>query len=43
MFQTELVPQALEIMVLGMGCIFIALFILYLFSIALLKLFPEKS
>lgn len=39
---TEFVPEALEIMMLGMGGIFIALFILYLFSILLLKVFPEK-
>lgn len=42
MLHTELLGQALEIMGLGMGGIFIALFILYLCSLLLLKLFPNK-
>lgn len=41
-FNFDLVPQGLEIMLLGMGGIFIALFILYLVSILLLKIFPEE-
>lgn len=42
-FTTELLPYALHIMVQGMVGIFIALFIIYLASIGLQKLFPEKK
>lgn len=38
----EYIPVALQMMAMGMGGIFIALFILYLISILLLKLFPDK-
>jgi len=40
-FTTELLPQALSIMVKGMGGIFLVLFIIYLSSALLQKLFPE--
>jgi len=37
----EYIPEALKMMASGMGGIFIALFILYLMSILLLKVFPD--
>jgi len=40
-FTTALIPEALWIMVMGMAGIFIALFIIYLVSIGLQKIFPE--
>lgn len=42
-FDLELIQQALELMVLGMGGIFLVLFTLYLVSIALLKMFPGNN
>lgn len=42
-FTIELLPDALQIMVLGMAGIFIALFIIYLASIGLQKIFPDKK
>lgn len=42
-FEVTLIRQALEIMVYGMSGIFLVLFLLYLFSIGLLKLFPVKK
>lgn len=38
----EYIPDALQMMTLGMGGIFIALFVLYLMSILLLKMFPDN-
>lgn len=40
-FTTELLPQALGVMVKGMGGIFAVLFTIYLSSVVLQKLFPE--
>jgi len=42
-FTTELLPHALEMMIMGMAGIFTALFIIYLASVSLQKLFPEKQ
>lgn len=42
-FTTELLPEALRFMVIGMAGIFVALFIIYLACIGLQKLFPEDS
>lgn len=42
-FTTELLPEALEMMVMGMAGIFAALFIIYLASVGLQKLFPEEK
>lgn len=39
----EYVPDALRLMAMGMGGIFIALFALYLVSVLLLKVFPVKK
>lgn len=40
---TDLLFQALEIMVVGMGGIFAALLIIYFVSVLLLKFFPEEK
>lgn len=42
-FDTQVIMQALEIMVIGMSGIFAALFIIYLVSVVLLKVFPENK
>lgn len=42
-FTTELLSEALSMMVMGMAGIFAALFIIYLASVGLQKLFPEKK
>lgn len=42
-FTVELLPVALQMMVMGMAGIFTALFIIYLASVGLQKLFPEKQ
>lgn len=42
-FTTELLPLALQMMVMGMAGIFAALFIIYLASVGLQKLFPEAN
>ena len=42
-FDSTLIMPALRIMGFGMGGIFLVLFLLYLASIALLKLFPPKN
>lgn len=39
--KTDLIFQALEIMVVGMGGIFAALLVIYFASVLLLKFFPE--
>ena len=39
----NLINKGLEIMVVGMGGIFAALLIIYVASILLLKLFPDKK
>lgn len=41
-FTTENLPQAMSFMLRGMAGIFISLFVIYLFSIGLQKLFREK-
>lgn len=38
----QALTQAFELMVFGMGGVFLVLFLLYVVSRALLKLFPEK-
>lgn len=40
---TAALMTALELMLFGMGGVFLVLFILYLVSIGLLKLFPPES
>ncbi len=42
-FDVTLVPQALEIMALGMAGIFIVMIILYLASLLLIKVLPEEK
>ncbi|SHJ32528.1 OadG-related small transporter subunit [Lutispora thermophila] len=42
-FTAELLPQALGVMVKGMGGIFAVLFTIYLASVLLQKLFPEMK
>lgn len=42
-FDSVLITEALKIMVLGMSGIFLVLTLLYLFSMALLKLFPGNK
>jgi len=38
----EYIPAALRMMMQGMGGIFIAMFVLYIMSILLLKVFPDQ-
>ena len=42
-FDVTLVPQALEIMALGMAGIFIVMIILYLASLLLIKILPDEK
>lgn len=42
-FDSVLIMESLKIMALGMSGIFLVLSLLYLFSMALLKLFPAKK
>lgn len=42
-FTTEHIMESLKIMAIGMGGIFAALLIIYLASVALQKIFPEKK
>ncbi len=42
-FDVTLVPQALEIMALGMAGIFIVMIILYLASLLLIKVLPDEK
>ncbi|MDR0921302.1 MAG: OadG family protein [Lactobacillales bacterium] len=41
--QTDTLKQALELMVFGMGGVFIVLFIIYVISQLLIKIFPVKK
>ncbi|WP_051910426.1 OadG-related small transporter subunit [Carnobacterium pleistocenium] len=43
LFDNPLIVQAFEVMAFGMGGTFFVLFILYLASLLLLKIFPAKK
>lgn len=42
-FTTEHLSESLKIMAIGMGGIFAALIIIYIFSVVLQKIFPQKK
>ncbi len=42
-FDVTLLPQALEIMALGMAGIFVVMIILYLASLALIRALPDEK
>ena len=43
MFTTEILSESLIILALGWGCIFVVMIIIYLVSMALMRLFPADK